>query len=117
MLNETQEAKDSDKKQKPTKGKKLFKRKIVAALVLTFSEAAVRRFLLIGLGSYFVMRVWSGVYFIREMLTFQKIPLDAPPSPELSARVANWTFWTWFREPLDVLSFLCFLLALYNLRR
>ena len=90
---------------------------VVAALVLTFSEAAVRRFLLIGLGSYFVMRVWSGVYFIREMLTFQKIPLDAPPSPELSARVANWTFWTWFREPLDVLSFLCFLLALYNLRR
>ena len=90
---------------------------VVAPLVLTFSEAAVRRFLLIGLGSYFVMRVWSGVYFIREMLTFQKIPLDAPPSPELSARVANWTFWTWFREPLDVLSFLCFLLALYNLRR
>jgi hypothetical protein len=90
---------------------------VIAALLLTWGEAAVRQFLLIGLGSYIVMRVWSGVYFIREMLAFQKIPLDAPPSAELSARVANWTFWTWFREPLDVVSFLCFLLALYNLRR
>jgi len=48
---------------------------VVAALVLTFSEAA-------------------------------PFSLDRPQ-----------TFWTWFREPLDVLSFLCFLLALYNLRK
>src|SRR5438876_7682677 len=48
---------------------------VVAALVLTFSEAA-------------------------------PFSLDRPQ-----------TFWTWFREPLDVLSFLCFLLALFNLRR
>jgi hypothetical protein len=59
------------------------------------------------------MRVWSGLYFIPEMLAFQKVPLDSPASAELSARVANWGFWTIFREPLDIISFLCFLLALY----
>jgi hypothetical protein len=90
---------------------------VIVALVLTWGDVAARRLLLIGLGSYIVMRVWSGLYFIREMLAFQKIPLDAPPSTELSARVANWTFWTWFREPLDVVSFFCFLLALFSLKR
>ena len=35
------------------------------------------------------MRVWSGLFFIREMLAFQKIPPDSSPSPDLSARVAR----------------------------
>jgi hypothetical protein len=39
------------------------------------------------------------------------------PSAELSARVSRWTFWTWFREPLDMISFLCSLLALYGLQK
>lgn len=84
---------------------------VVLALVLAWSDADARRLLLVGLGSYFVMRVWSFAFFIREMLTFQKVPLDAAPSPELAARVARWTFWSWFREPLDVISLVSFLWA------
>ncbi len=90
---------------------------ILSSLLLTWHDIAVRRLVLIGLASYVVMRVWSFLFFIREMLAFQRIPLDSPPSVELSARVARWTHWTWFREPLDVISFLCFLLALYWLGR
>jgi hypothetical protein len=90
---------------------------IILALAMTWSQLVVRRFLLLALVSYVVMRVWSGVFFVREMLAFQRIPLDATPSAELSARVARWTFWTWFREPLDAISFLCALSALYWLKR
>jgi hypothetical protein len=90
---------------------------VLLALVVNWKEPKVRRLLLIGLASYVVMRVWSGFYFIPEMLAFQKMPLDSAPSAELSTRVASWKFWTVFREPLDVISFLCFLLALYRLRR
>jgi hypothetical protein len=90
---------------------------IFLSLFLSWKEPKVRRLLLLGLCSYIVMRVWSGFFFIREMLAFQKIPLDSPPSAELSARVASWTFWTWFREPLDIITFLCFLLALFWLMR
>jgi len=86
---------------------------IVSTLFLTWNDVIIRRLLLIGLASYLVMRVWSGLFFIREMLAFQKIPPDSAPSPELSARVARWTYWTWFREPLDAISLQCFLLALY----
>ena len=86
-------------------------------LYLTWHDFTVRCFLLIGLTSYIIMRVWSGFFFIREMLKFQNIPLHSAPSAELSARVARWTFWTWFREPLDIISLLCSLLALYWLGR
>src|SRR5687767_12261871 len=60
---------------------------LILSLVLTWREKKVRRLLLIGLVSYVIMRVWSGVFFIREMLEFQKVPLNSPPTPELSARV------------------------------
>jgi hypothetical protein len=63
------------------------------------------------------MRVWSGLFFIPEMLAFQKVPPDSGATPELSARVASWTFWTWFREPLDIAAFSCFLSALFWLNR
>src|SRR5216117_3327368 len=65
----------------------------VLALVLTWNDTTVRRLLVIALGSYVIMRAWSGLFFIREMLAFQKIPLDSAPSAELSTRVARWTFW------------------------
>ena len=90
---------------------------LLVSLVLTWREGKVRRWLLVGLGSYLVMRVWSGLFFIPEMLAFQRVPPDAPPSAELSARVARWAFWTWFRGPLDALSFLSFLLALFGLKK
>jgi hypothetical protein len=90
---------------------------VLSTLVLTWDVVTARRYVLVGLGLYIVMRVWSGWYFIPEMLAFQRIPPDAQPSAELSARVAKWTLWTWFREPLDFLSFLCFLLALSNLKK
>jgi hypothetical protein len=86
---------------------------MILSLVLTWKKRKIRRLVLIGLASYIVMRAWSGIFFIREMLAFQKIPLDSSPTPELSARVSSWIFWSWFREPLDIITFLCSLLALY----
>jgi hypothetical protein len=90
---------------------------IILALVTTWRDMTVRRLLLLALLSYIVMRVWSGLFFIPEMLAFQKVPLDSVPSAELLERVSRWTLWTWFREPLDIISFLCSLLALHRLKR
>lgn|SRR5690606_33729280 len=90
---------------------------VLSSLVLTWRDTIVRRFLLVALASYVVMRAWSGLYFIPEMLDFQKVPVDSAPSAELSARVSRWTFWSWFREPLDIVSFLFSLFALRSLQR
>lgn len=89
----------------------------VLALVFTWRHRSVRRVLLVAVGAYLVMRAWSGLFFIPEMLDFQRVPPDSAPSAELSARVSRWTSWTWFREPLDLLTFLCSLLALSSLQR
>ena len=89
---------------------------VLLGLALTWRNLPVRNLILIGLASYVVMRVWSGFYFIPEMLSFQKIPLDTAPTAELDARVSKWTFWTWFREPLDIISFLTWLLAFGKLK-
>jgi hypothetical protein len=85
----------------------------ILSLVLTWKEEQVRNLLLVGCAAYLVMRVWSGLYFIPEMLAFQKAPLDDPASPELLSRVKRWTSWTWLREPLAFATGLCFLWALH----
>jgi hypothetical protein len=63
---------------------------VLSTLLLTWRDIAVRRVVLIDLASYIVMHLWSALFFIREMLAFQKIPPDSAPSSELSARVARW---------------------------
>ena len=90
---------------------------VLVALFATWRDVKVRRLLIVGLASYIVMRLWSGAYFIPEMLAFQQVPPDMPPSVELTARVDQWTSLTVWREPLDVISFLSFTLALFWLRR
>lgn len=90
---------------------------MLLSLFLAWDDMTVRRLLLVGLASYTIMRVWSGTYFIREMLAFQKIPLNSAPSTELSARVSRWTYWSWYREPLDIITLVCSLLALFWLNR
>jgi hypothetical protein len=90
---------------------------VLSSVFLTWKDIKVRRLLLVGLASYIIMRVWSGLFFIREMLEFQRVSVTSAPSPELSARVASWIYWSWFREALDIISFLCFLLALFWLNR
>jgi hypothetical protein len=87
----------------------------LSSLALAWRDAPVRALLLMALASYIVMRAWSGFFFIPEMLAFQRVPLDAAPSSELTARVARWTFWSPFREPLDIVSFACVVLALFRL--
>ena len=51
---------------------------MLVALVMTWGEPTVRRLLLVALVSYIVMRVWSGLFFIPEMLAFQQVPLMMP---------------------------------------
>jgi hypothetical protein len=90
---------------------------MLAAIALMWRDRRVRRWLLAGAASYVVMRTWSALFFIPEMSAFQQIPSDVPPSPELDTRVASWIFWTVFREPLDVFSLVCALLALHWFKR
>nr|WP_295905554.1 hypothetical protein [uncultured Bdellovibrio sp.] len=85
---------------------------ILVALFLNWRIASRRTFLLISLGSYVIMRGWSFLYFIPEMLSFQKIATNSPPSEELMNRVSTWKTLTYWRTPLDLISFFTVLWSL-----
>jgi len=85
---------------------------LFGAVLVNWKFPARRLLILIAISSYILMRVWSGVYFIREMLRFQKVPLESESSAELLHRVKRWTTLTWFREPLDFITMTCLLVAL-----
>jgi hypothetical protein len=85
---------------------------LLASLITNWNFADRRTLIIIALISYVVMRAWSFAYFIPAMLKFQQIPLDQPPSAALLDRVRNWTRLTWFREPLDLITQFCLLIAL-----
>src|SRR5690606_6001930 len=46
---------------------------MIAALAFNWRMPARRALVLVALGSYVVMRVWSFAYFIPEMLAFQNV--------------------------------------------
>ena len=89
---------------------------ILLALFLTWSDIRVRSVLLTGFASYTIMRLWSGLFFVRELLAFQENVSSPASSAKHAATVAQSTYLTWFRGPLNVVSFLCVLLALYWLK-
>ncbi|WP_374073441.1 hypothetical protein [Bdellovibrio bacteriovorus] len=85
---------------------------LLAAIILNWTSPTRRLFILIGIGSYIVMRAWSFAYFIPEMLEFQKIAMDSSANADLIERVRKWTTLTHFREPLDFITFGCLLWSL-----
>ncbi len=84
---------------------------LAASLITNWNYAGRRNLIILAAVSYAVMRAWSFAYFIPEMLRFQKVPLDQPPTPELLGRVHAWTRLTWLREPLDLITLFGLLLA------
>ena len=74
-------------------------------------------FLVKNLGNRFFDAVRDGGTEAAKELGNVEIIWNAPASADLSARVERWASMTVWREPLDVVSFLSFTLALFWLRR
>jgi hypothetical protein len=85
---------------------------LVASLIANWKYADRRSLIIIAVISYLAMRAWSFTYFIPEMLRFQNIPLDQPQTAALLDRVRTWNRLTWFRDPLDLITQFCLLIAL-----
>jgi hypothetical protein len=48
--------------------------------------------------------ILSALYFVPEILSFIKIPTDAPQTPQLLKRIKRWLRWTTGRDILQILS-------------
>ena len=73
---------------------------LVAALVIAWSEPAVRNCLLVALASHAAMRLWSGFDFIPKALAFEK----ADPATVSEAAARAWTRRSRLRLPLDLVT-------------
>lgn len=77
-----------------------FEVSLIAALVATWSQDSIRFWLLLGLTSHAVMRVWSAFDFIPKALAFERT--DAGEISETAAR--HWTRRSLLRLPLDLIT-------------
>ncbi|MEK6774096.1 MAG: hypothetical protein AABY64_09150 [Bdellovibrionota bacterium] len=85
---------------------------ILAALYFNWHISHRRTLIIAAIVSYGIMRAWSFAYFIPEMLSFQKVPLDSGLTDELMIRVERWKNLSWWRSPLDLISFMSLVWAL-----
>ena len=84
-----------------------FELTLVLALVLAWSAAGVRFWLLVALASHAVMRLWSAVDFIPKALAFEK----ADPATVTEEAARRWARRSFLRLPLDLVTCTAMLLA------
>jgi len=71
------------------------------ALILNWDLAPVRNYILVSIACFGLTGALSGMYFVKEVIAFTKIPLTAPQTPELLQRVKFWLRWTTVRDILQ----------------
>jgi hypothetical protein len=86
---------------------------LIAALVWTWSQPAVRTCLLVALASHAVMRLWSAFDFIPKALAFE----NAEPGTTSEAAARTWTARSRLRLPLDLVTCCALLWALVQAAR
>ena len=73
---------------------------LVIALVLAWSVADVRFWLLVAVASHTAMQLWSALDFIPKALAFEK----SVPGPEMENAARRWTRRSLTRLPLDIIA-------------
>ena len=86
---------------------------LIAALVWSWSQPAVRACLLVALASHAVMRLWSAFDFIPKALAFEK----AEPGAVSETAARAWTARSRWRLPLDLVTSSAALWALVEAAR
>ncbi len=85
----------------------IFELVLIATLVVAWSVANVRFWLLIALASHVGMRLWSAFDFIPKAIAFEK----ADPGPATESAARRWTRRSLLRLPLDVITCVALLVA------
>jgi hypothetical protein len=78
----------------------VFELTLLASLLISWSHAAVRSWLLIALASHAIMRIWSAFDFIPKALAFER----ADPQTVSEAQARRWTRRSLWRLPIDIVT-------------
>ena len=91
----------------------LFMISACTALVLNWQYSDTRMHIIGALICFALTGILSGIYFVKEVLAFSRMPVDVPQTPELLRRTMRWLKWTTVRDVLQVFAAL-FLSIAYN---
>jgi len=93
----------------------LFAISFIGALILNWNNATVRLLMLLTLACYIAIGVSTGVYFVKEILAFSKLPKSTKMTPELTKRVRIWQQLTTGRNALQVVGLILLVVACFYL--
>jgi hypothetical protein len=77
---------------------------LIASLIVNWQYVDVRTYIFAALGCFVLNGISTGAYFVKEILLFAKMPVDAPQTPELLVRTTTWLKWTTLRNILQIIS-------------
>ena len=85
---------------------------LILALVLNWRLRERRKLILISFAVYFLVLVVTQIYFIPELIAFERSPQSGVPPAEWLARGQRWQRLSWIRGAVMYASFLPLLIAL-----
>ena len=90
----------------------LFIAALIIAIITNWKYADVRIYLLLALSCFLAVAGLTGAYFVKEILTFSKMPATTPLTSELKKRAQTWLKWTTIRNVLQAVSLGLLIVAL-----
>jgi hypothetical protein len=88
---------------------------ICTALILNWQYRETRVHIIGSIICFGLTGTLSGLYFVKEIISFTKIPENAPQTSELRKKVKFWLRWTTIRNVLQFLAAI-FVTIAYNHR-
>ena len=85
---------------------------LIAALILNWKSKSRRKLILISFAVYIVVIVVSQIYFIPELVAFERSPQSGLSPPEWLARGQRWQRLSWIRGAIMYVAILPLLFAL-----
>jgi len=82
----------------------LFMISLITSLILNWGLPDIRNHIIGSLACFGLTGLLSGRYFVKEVLAFSRMPVDAPQTPELKKRTRFWLKWTTVRDVLQILA-------------
>ena len=86
---------------------------IFTSLILNWEYAGIRNHIIGAIVCFGLTGALSGMYFVKEVIAFTKMPPNAVQTPELMRRVKFWLKWTTVRDVLQLFAAL-FVTIAYN---
>lgn len=89
----------------------LFLIALIGAFITNWSHAGVRTMMFIGTAAFLLVIILTAVYFVKEIMYFSGLPVDAPATPDLLERANTWYQTTVSRNILQGIALIFFIVA------